>query len=108
MYENKNQLVFRFVGVIAFLTTAVACILYFSQIVIDGITLKTVVPHRAHDFHDFFLAFGTLLFAFGGASTFPTIQNDMQEKDKFSISVIIAFSGKFVNRLYFLVLMHFL
>ncbi|KAK9739118.1 Transmembrane amino acid transporter protein [Popillia japonica] len=92
---------FRFVGVIAFLTTAVACILYFSQIVIDGITLKTVVPHRAHDFHDFFLAFGTLLFAFGGASTFPTIQNDMQEKDKFSISekdkfsisVIIAFSG---------------
>ncbi|KAI4470291.1 hypothetical protein MML48_1g04680 [Holotrichia oblita] len=83
---------FRFVGVIAFLTTAVACILFFSQIIIDGITLKTVVPHRTHDFHDFFLAFGTLLFAFGGASTFPTIQNDMQEKDKFSISVIIAFS----------------
>jgi vesicular inhibitory amino acid transporter len=56
---------------------------------------KSIKPMR-HDFHNFksfFLAFGTIQFAFGGASTFPTIQNDMVQKNKFSISVVIGFSG---------------
>lgn len=60
----------------------------------DGMDLNVPVKRTVHDFHDFFIAFGTLLFAFGGASTFPTIQNDMQDKSKFSISIIYAFSGK--------------
>lgn len=64
--------------------------------VMDGLHRSQPVRHRVHDFYDFFLSFGTLLFAFGGASTFPTIQNDMENKNKFSTSVIIAFSSRFM------------
>lgn len=40
------------------------------------------------------LAFGTFLFSFGGTAAFPTFQNDMKDKSKFSISVILGFIGK--------------
>ena len=43
---------------------------------------------------NFFLGFGAVLFSFGGASTFPTIQNDMREPRKFPTSVIIAYIGE--------------
>ncbi|KAI2808462.1 hypothetical protein BLOT_006406 [Blomia tropicalis] len=36
-------------------------------------------------------AFGTILFAFGGASAFPNFQNDMKEKDKFPRAVILGY-----------------
>nr|CAD7395814.1 unnamed protein product [Timema cristinae] len=80
------------VGVGALLTIAFACVLMFTQIVMDGLNKETVVKHQTHGFSDFFLSFGTILFSFGGASTFPTIQNDMVEKNKFSYSVAIGFS----------------
>ncbi|KAL0280259.1 UNVERIFIED_CONTAM: hypothetical protein PYX00_001604 [Menopon gallinae] len=80
------------VGLGALLTTAISCVLMFTQIVMDGMNNSKPVVRNVHGFRDFFLAFGTILFAFGGASTFPTIQNDMEEKDKFSKSVLIAFS----------------
>lgn len=81
-------------GLGAALTTAVACVLFFTQIVMDGMNKSSEpVRHEIHGFHDFFLAFGILLFAFGGASTFPTIQNDMEDRNKFSHSVTIAFIG---------------
>ena len=38
-------------------------------------------------------AFGTILFAFGGASAFPNFQNDMKEKDKFPRAVILGYIG---------------
>lgn len=87
----------RLVGFGAILTTAVACVLFFTQIVMDGWQATEPVKHVTHGYHDFFLSFGTLLFAFGGASTFPTIQNDMEKKEKFSTSVIVAFTGKEIN-----------
>nr|XP_022910331.1 amino acid transporter AVT1J-like [Onthophagus taurus] len=83
---------FRAAGVIAISTTTIACILFFSQTIKDGLSKTEPIVHYKHDFSDFFLAFGTLLFAFGGASTFPTIQNDMQDKKKFGYSIVIAFS----------------
>ncbi|XP_063244855.1 uncharacterized protein LOC134546192 [Bacillus rossius redtenbacheri] len=83
---------FMVVAIGALLATAVACVLIFSQIVMDGMNSTDPVLHKAHGFDSFFLSFGTILFAFGGASTFPTIQNDMVEKHKFSQSVIIGFS----------------
>lgn len=76
------------------MTTAISCVLIFTQMVMDGLQNPEPVKRRVHGFHDFFLAFGTILFAFGGASTFPTIQNDMVNKEKFRKSVFIAFSGK--------------
>ena len=41
-----------------------------------------------------FKAFASIMFAFAGASTFPTIQADMKERDKFTISAIIACTSK--------------
>ncbi|MPD05325.1 hypothetical protein E2C01_101063 [Portunus trituberculatus] len=41
----------------------------------------------------FSLGFGSILFAFGGAAVFPTIQNDMSDRSQFWKSVIIGFSG---------------
>lgn len=46
------------------------------------------------DFESFAGAFGTILFAFGGASAFPNFQNDMKKKEQFPLAVIIGFSGK--------------
>lgn len=39
-------------------------------------------------------AFASIMFAFAGASTFPTIQADMKHKDQFKISAIIACTSK--------------
>ena len=82
---------FRVVGVGALLTTAFACVFIFSQIVMDGLKNPDPVPFKPHTFNSFFLSFGTILFAFGGASTFPTIQNDMAEKQHFSKSIVNEF-----------------
>ncbi|XP_045474217.1 amino acid transporter AVT1J-like [Harmonia axyridis] len=81
---------FSFVGLGAVVTTAAACILFFSQMISDAKDLEKV-HHTQFGFEEFFLGFGAILFAFGGASTFPTIQNDMKEKNKFGTSVIMAF-----------------
>ena len=45
-------------------------------------------------FETFFLAFGMILFCFGGMAAFPTIQADMKEPKKFTKAVIIAMSCK--------------
>lgn len=40
---------------------------------------------------NYFLALGTMLFAYGGHSAFPTIQHDMKKPDEFTKSAIMAF-----------------
>lgn len=83
---------FWVVGIGALLTTAFACVFIFAQMVMDGLSNTEPVQFKTHGFRNFFLSFGTILFAFGGASTFPTIQNDMSEKQQFSKSILIGFS----------------
>ena len=39
------------------------------------------------------VAFGTIIFSFGGAATFPTIQTDMKRGSKFPLSVFFAYIG---------------
>ncbi|KAL0852451.1 hypothetical protein ABMA28_000627 [Loxostege sticticalis] len=80
---------FSYFGIIAFGATVVACILYFIQMMNE--VNPFVFRWGIHGFQDFFLAFGTIMFAFGGASTFPTIQNDMADKSKFSKSLQWSF-----------------
>nr|CAI5864316.1 unnamed protein product [Callosobruchus analis] len=82
---------FSIVGLGASLTTVIACVLFFTQIVFDAKNQTRTVKHEIHDFKDFFMSFGTILFAFGGASFLPTIQNDMEDKRQFPKSVSIAF-----------------
>lgn len=69
--------------------------MYFSQMVMDYMNATEPAMHTTHSFPEFFMSFGTLLFAFGGASTFPTIQNDMEKKPQFSWSILIAFIGMY-------------
>ncbi|XP_050736656.1 uncharacterized protein LOC127008530 [Eriocheir sinensis] len=55
-------------------------------------TTITIYPfYTSPSLSSFFLGFGTILFSFGGASTFPTIQNDMEDRTRFPVSVTIAF-----------------
>ena len=42
------------------------------------------------------VAFGSIMFAFAGASTFPTIQADMKDRSKFNISAVMAMGGNIV------------
>lgn len=86
---------FRIVGVGALLATAISTFLIIIQIVRDGIEKDAFAEHVPHGFKDLFTSFGVILFAFGGSSTFPTIQNDMINRNKFPKSVIIAFTCKF-------------
>jgi len=53
------------------------------------------ITHSNPSFGGFFTAFGKILFAFGGASIFPTIQIDMKKPNKFSLTVTIGIIGKF-------------
>ncbi|XP_059488721.1 uncharacterized protein LOC132204302 [Neocloeon triangulifer] len=79
------------VAVGALLTTAFSCLLMFTQMVIDGLQLDYHKDTKPHSFSKFFMAYGTIVFSFGGASTFPTIQNDMVDRSKFPTSVSVGF-----------------
>lgn len=83
---------FWIIGIVALLTTALSCTLIFIQIILDGTHLKQPPTYVEHSYQDLFIAFGTILFSFGGASTFPTIQNDMIDRKDFHKSVRIAFA----------------
>ena len=56
--------------------------------------LPNPITHANPSFVSFFNAFGTILFAFGGASCFPNIQVDMKNPDKFPVSVVAGIGGK--------------
>ncbi len=42
-------------------------------------------------------AFSTTMFAFAGATSFPTIQSDMRDRRQFFTAVLIAMAGTVVN-----------
>ncbi|KAL7642163.1 UNVERIFIED_CONTAM: hypothetical protein RMT77_006723 [Armadillidium vulgare] len=79
--------------VIAVLATTITCIVLFIQLIadIDTSYLPKEPLHRNPTFTTFSMGFGTIMAAFGGASIFPTIQNDMKERTQFWKSVILAF-----------------
>ncbi|KAK9499355.1 hypothetical protein O3M35_002404 [Rhynocoris fuscipes] len=83
---------FWMVGFGAVLTTVLACLFIQVQMVLDGVHSTGYVHHNPKSFKQFFLSFGIILFSFGGASTFPTIQNDMVDRAKFKMSVYMGFS----------------
>ncbi|KAF4525874.1 hypothetical protein B566_EDAN015977 [Ephemera danica] len=78
-------------GVMAMLTTLVACTVSTVQSIIESSTLPPPDTSFTLTTESFFLGFGTILFAFGGSATFPTIQNDMRDRRRFPTSVAIAF-----------------
>ena len=83
------------IAVGALLTTVAACILIIIQALIDReYELEGKVDYASPTIEGSIKAFASIMFAFAGASTFPTIQADMKHKDQFKISAIIACTSK--------------
>ncbi|XP_054713383.1 uncharacterized protein LOC129222852 [Uloborus diversus] len=76
-------------AVVALVTTVSACILIVVDISMEQ---SASTSHKSPDIASFFLSYGTILFSFGGASTFPTFQNDMKDSKQFSKAAIAGFS----------------
>ena len=53
--------------------------------------------HAKPTFYSFMLAFGTIIFSFGGSGTFPTIQQDMHKSHKFPLTVLISYICKYTK-----------
>lgn len=87
-------LLFRPIAVGATVATAIACGFLIAAIVSYSSTnLPSKVTHTPIDVKSFALAFGTILFSFGGASAFPTIQHDMGVTTDFPRAVFLGFAG---------------
>ena len=78
----------------AMLSTSIGSILLIidTSIVISSRGIAT--DFHVDGFESFSTAFGTILFAFGGASAFPNFQVDMKQKNKFPLAVGFGFFGK--------------
>uniref|UniRef100_A0A915DTY9 Amino acid transporter transmembrane domain-containing protein n=1 Tax=Ditylenchus dipsaci TaxID=166011 RepID=A0A915DTY9_9BILA len=78
--------------VTAMFTTAMAVILIVVGASLDYGTCATDREMPSLKFTNVFLAFGTLLFAYGGHGCIPTIQHDMKKPFEFTKSCILAFT----------------
>ena len=95
----------RPVGIAALMSTTLACAFILIQLIKTSLTRHDTSSGDDHTvaangggsvtFDSFSLSFATILFSFGGASTFPTIQNDMKQKGKFYVSVLMCFSSEY-------------
>nr|XP_039263903.1 amino acid transporter AVT1E-like isoform X2 [Styela clava] len=82
-------------GIIAACASIVAAFFVFGSMITS--TSNQSSPEHAEPQWSLFLsAAGTILFSFGGASCFPTIQLDMRRPSKFPISAIIGISVTFL------------
>ena len=61
--------------------------------------LKSMIQDIRNDFCKPIIipAFASIMFAYAGASTFPTIQADMKDREKFIYSAIIAILSEFLT-----------
>ncbi|XP_008188121.1 amino acid transporter AVT1J isoform X1 [Acyrthosiphon pisum] len=77
----------------AFLTTMTSSYFIIMQMLLDeriqeGSATDT---QKSVPANQFFLSFGTILFAYGGAASFPVINFQMFKRDEFSHSVVASF-----------------
>ncbi|XP_018017291.1 amino acid transporter AVT3B [Hyalella azteca] len=70
-------------------TTMATLVVIVVQVVKAAPTTNPV--YTTPTLQSFSLGFGSILFSLGGASMFPAIQNDMKNREKFSLSVITGF-----------------
>merc|ERR1719447_786243 len=77
------------IAVGALITTCIACLLVIINCILDGTQLEEV-KYPAPTMVGFFKAFGSIMFAFAGASTFPTIQADMKNRSQFNYAAVFA------------------
>ncbi|WKY08808.1 hypothetical protein Q1695_001749 [Nippostrongylus brasiliensis] len=88
----KSPQDFWWAVVIAMITTSCAVVLIVVGSSLDYGLCSSYTGMPSYQPKNFFLALGTLLFAYGGHSAFPTIQHDMRNPAEFTKSVVLAFS----------------
>ena len=77
----------------AVIATGLAIVIIFILLFVEQDAFEPP-EHRNPSISTFSLGFGAILFGFGGASVFPTIQNDMRDRSQFWKGVVIAFACK--------------
>ncbi|XP_071547546.1 LOW QUALITY PROTEIN: uncharacterized protein [Panulirus ornatus] len=82
---------FWVVSVMAMVATVAAVVVVVVKILVEVPAYQPEYPQPT--FSSFFLGFGTIMFSYGGAVTFPTIQNDMSDRSKFSLAIVIGFTA---------------
>ncbi|EYC19081.1 hypothetical protein Y032_0025g1161 [Ancylostoma ceylanicum] len=87
----KSPMHFWQVAVFSALSSSVAVCLLLIGFVHDAPVCGQDVPERDFNLQNFFMAYGTMVFAFGGHAVFPTIQHDMKKPRLFSRSVLVAY-----------------
>ena len=73
--------------VLAWLCIIIHLSLHYGETVEDA-------THTSPTFETLFLGMSSLLFSFGGASSFPTIQNDMADRKQFGRSITYGYIGE--------------
>ncbi|KAK6037963.1 transmembrane amino acid transporter protein [Cooperia oncophora] len=68
-------------------SSTVAAILIVAGSIHDAPVCQQVVSYPEFSFHNLFLAYGTIAFAYGGHGAFPTIQHDMTKPFRFNRAV---------------------
>lgn len=75
----------------AILATTLAVCLIVVGTGLDAPTCQKKISYPAPTFVTFIQAYGTIAFAYGGHSAFPTIQHDMKTPALFPKSVLYAY-----------------
>lgn len=76
-------------------TTSSAVVLISVGSILDYDTCHPY--HETPDFNaiNYFLALGTILFAYGGHAAFPTIQHDMKKPHEFAKAIKVTYASMF-------------
>lgn len=91
---------FRPIAIGATVSTGIACVVLIADITSHPVSSDPQqVHHNDIEVKNFALAFGTILFSFGGAPAFPTIQHDMRVTSDFPKAVFFGFIRKFTTRI---------
>ena len=97
--ESPNPTITRPIAVGALLTTVTACTLIVIQSALDYSGREKEVTYSSPTIMGTFKAFGSVMYAYAGASTFPTIQADMKKREKFNIAAVSACVSTFPNKM---------
>ncbi|KHJ86349.1 hypothetical protein OESDEN_13905 [Oesophagostomum dentatum] len=87
----KSPMHFWQVAIFSALSSSLAVCLLLVGFVHDAPVCAQDVPERDFNLQNFFMAYGTIVFAFGGHAVFPTIQHDMRKPRLFARSVWVAY-----------------
>ncbi|XP_045138356.1 amino acid transporter AVT1B-like [Portunus trituberculatus] len=85
---------FWHVSVLALVAAVAAVVVVVIKILLEPLGEGTL--HSAPTTQSFFLGFGAIMFSFGGAVVFPTIQNDMSDRTKFPHAIVVSFCALLV------------